>query len=133
MLQEQSSPSSNTNERKMSIFNIELSGNPMSMADSHSVRRFSMVPTPMPRRLDSKVPSVAALVGSKSSREDSHREEVGPDNSDNDEGEPSDSSRHAKENFNLLSQNRALKKYPTVKSRAPKRLQELDNTMDEVA
>jgi hypothetical protein len=59
---------------------------------------------------------------------------VGPDNSDEEvEEEPSDSSRHAKDNFTLIAKNRTLKKYPTTKSRASKKLQDLDNTMDEVA
>jgi len=78
------------------------------------------------------VESKARAAGSKSSREPTYREEVGPDISEDDEAEPSDSSRDAKDNFQLLAQNRTLKKYPTAKSRSPKRLQELDNTMDEV-
>jgi hypothetical protein len=53
-MQEQSSPSAHTHERRPSIFNNETNGNPISMVDNTSVRRLSLIPTPNISRLESK-------------------------------------------------------------------------------
>ena len=57
IMQEQSSPSAHTHERRPSIFNRgnnETNGNPISMVDNTSVRRLSLIPTPNISRLESK-------------------------------------------------------------------------------